>query len=200
MFHSLFPFLSSFLRWVVVEKVNAFCAWCISTFYSTLCFVSFKLPLFAQISQAIAGEIFPHSPATASSHWEEVERQVWHEELVLWFKRELISAFKSTQYTIIYFIYTWNVLQQLVLIGLPEFSCNIEASECERNKFLLQVYFCKPGREKAHSWSCCELPCYGDNPLLCILLSCVAGLNVFITNTRILMSSIKPVFDVWNIF
>lgn len=48
----------------------------------------------------------------------EGQRQVWGKELVVRFKRELITTFKSTQYLIFQFIYTWNALQQLVITFL----------------------------------------------------------------------------------
>lgn len=48
----------------------------------------------------------------------EGQRQVWGKELVVRFKRELITTFKSTQYLIFQLIYTWNALQQLVITFL----------------------------------------------------------------------------------
>lgn len=129
LFHSLFPLLSNFLRWVVVEKVNSICAWYISILCTTLCFVSLKFHLFARISHAATGDktimffLIPLLLQITVS--KEGQRQVWCQELVVCFKRELISTFKFTQYWIIQFIYTWNALQQLVIAGIPQCGGNI---------------------------------------------------------------------------
>lgn len=139
-FHSLFPLLSSFLRWVEVEKVSGICAWYITILCTTLCSVSLKLPLFARISHVVTGEktrMFFLIPLLLQiAVGKEGKRQVGCHELVACFKRELISTFKSTQYWIIQFIYTWNALQQLVITGIPESGGNIGGKRVWKKEFL----------------------------------------------------------------